>query len=158
MRQVAEKAEGNPLFAEEIVSFLSERGILYTKDGKLGFDAGAVAAALPASVQSILNARVDRLAPKDRTLLQAASVIGRQFKPDLLAVVLGETEIDRRLAPMQALDLIRLDGRSSDYVFKHALVRDALYQSILTERRPGTALKNSAGDRGARRQSSGRSD
>ena len=135
VRQVAEKAEGNPLFAEEIVSFLSERGILHTKDGKLEFDAGTVAAALPASVQSILNARVDRLAPKDRTLLQAASVIGRRFKPDLLAVVLGETELDRRLAPMQALDLIRLDGRSSDYVFKHALVRDALYQSILTERR-----------------------
>ena len=135
VRQVAEKAEGNPLFAEEIVSFLSERGILHTKDGKLEFDAGAVAAALPASVQSILSARVDRLAPKDRTLLQAASVIGRRFKPDLLAVVFGETEIDRRLAPMQALDLIRLDGRSSDYVFKHALVRDALYQSILTERR-----------------------
>jgi tetratricopeptide (TPR) repeat protein len=135
VRQVAEKAEGNPLFAEEIVSFLSERGILHAKDGKLEFDAGAVAAALPASVESILNARVDRLAPKDRTLLQAASVIGRRFKPDLLAVVLGETEIDGRLAPMQALDLIRLDGRSSDYVFKHALVRDALYQSILTERR-----------------------
>jgi tetratricopeptide (TPR) repeat protein len=94
-----------------------------------------VAAALPASVQSILNARVDRLAPKDRTLSQAASVIGRRFKPDLLAVVLGETDIDGPLAGMQALDLIRLDGRSSDYVFKHALVRDALYQSILTERR-----------------------
>jgi predicted ATPase len=52
VRQVAEKAEGNPLFAEEIVSFLSERGILHTKDGKLEFDAGALAAALPASVQS----------------------------------------------------------------------------------------------------------
>ena len=51
-RQVAEKAEGNPLFAEEIVSFLTERGMLHAKDGKLEFDAGAVAAALPASVQS----------------------------------------------------------------------------------------------------------
>ena len=94
-----------------------------------------MAAALPASVQSVLNARVDRLAPKDRTLLQAASVIGRRFEPELLAVVLSETEIDERLAAMQALDLIHLDDRSSDYVFKHALVRDALYQSILTERR-----------------------
>jgi predicted ATPase len=53
----------------------------------------------------------------------------------LLAVVLGETEIDGRLAAMQALDLIRLDDRSSDYAFKHALVRDALYQSLLTEHR-----------------------
>ena len=61
------------------MSFLLERGILHAKDGKLQFDAGAVAAAPPASVQSILNARVDRLAPKDRTLLQAASVIGKRF-------------------------------------------------------------------------------
>ena len=134
-RQVAEKAEGNPLFAEEIVSFLTERGLLHAKGGKLEFDPGAVAAALPASVQSVLNARVDRLAPKDRALLQAASVIGRRFDPELLAVAADETDIDDRLAAMQALDLVHLDGRSSDYVFKHALVRDALYQSLLTERR-----------------------
>jgi predicted ATPase len=75
MRLVAEKAEGNPLFAEEIVSFLSERGLLRANDGKLEFDAGAVATSLPASVQGVLNARVDRLAVKDRTLLQAASVM-----------------------------------------------------------------------------------
>ena len=81
-RQVAEKAEGNPLFAEEIVSFLTERGILRTTVA-IEFDASAVAAALPASVQSLLTARVDRLAPRDRSLLQAASVIGRQFDPRL---------------------------------------------------------------------------
>ena len=62
--QVAEKAEGNPLFAEEIVSFLSERGIVRTTTGKLDFDATVVATALPASVQSLLTARVDRLAPR----------------------------------------------------------------------------------------------
>ena len=83
------------------MSFLSERGILHAKDGKLEFDAGAVAAALPASVQSVLNARVDRLPAKDRTLLQAASVIGRRFKPELLAVVLSEAEIDERLATVE---------------------------------------------------------
>jgi predicted ATPase len=74
--QVAEKAEGNPLFAEEIVSFLSERGIVHTTTGKLDFDATA----LPASVQSILTARVDRLTSRDRAVLQAASVIGRHFQ------------------------------------------------------------------------------
>ena len=90
--QVAEKAEGNPLFAEEIVSFLSERGIVRTTTGKLDFDATVVATALPATVQSLLTARVDRLAPSDRALLQAASVIGRQFDPQLLAVAVGETQ------------------------------------------------------------------
>jgi class 3 adenylate cyclase len=128
-RHVAEKAEGNPLFAEEIVSFLTERGLLNAKGGILEFDPSAVAAALPGSVQSLLNARVDRLVPEDRALLQAASVIGRRFDPELLATVADQTEIDGRLAAMQARDLIHADSRSSDFVFKHALVRDALYQS-----------------------------
>ena len=107
-RQVTEKAEGNPLFAEEIITFLTERGIVRTVAGKLDFDVSAVAAALPASVQGVLTARVDRLAPKDRALLQAASVIGRRFDPQLLAVVAGETDIDARLAVMQ-------DARSGSY-------------------------------------------
>jgi predicted ATPase len=141
-RQVTQKADGNPLFAEEIVSFLTERGMLRTTTGKLDFDASAVAAALPASVQSLLTARVDRLAPKDRALLQAASVIGRRFDPGLLAVASTENgEIDSPLAAMQALDLVRLQDRSSDYEFKHALVREALYQSLLTEARQALHLK-----------------
>jgi predicted ATPase len=119
------------------VSYLSERGILRTAAaGKLEFDASAVAAALPASIQSLLTARVDRLAPQDRALLQAAAVIGRRFDAQLLAVTAGETvDIDARLAATQALDLVHPEGKSSDYVFKHVLVRDALYQSLLSEAR-----------------------
>jgi class 3 adenylate cyclase len=140
-RQVAEKAEGNALFAEEIVSFLIERGVLRTVAGRVEFDAGMVVSALPASVQSLLSARVDRLAPKDRALLQAASVIGRRFDPELLAVVVGETDIDAQLAAMQALDLAHRESESGDYSFKHALVRDALYQSLLTGPRTALHLK-----------------
>ena len=136
-RQVAKKAEGNPLFAEEIVSFLTERELLHAKGGKLEFDPGAMAVGLPASVQSILSARVDRLSPKDRALLQAASVIGRRFDSELLAVAAKETDIDNRLSAMQALDLVHTDGGSTDYVFKHALARESLYESLLTERRQG---------------------
>jgi predicted ATPase len=134
-RQVTDKAEGNPLFAEEIVSFLTERGIIRTAAGKLDFDANAVTAAFPGSVQNLLTARVDRLEAKDRALLQAASVIGRRFAPDLLTAAVGESDVDARLAAMQALDLVGLAGSSTDYLFKHALVRDALYQSLLTEPR-----------------------
>ena len=143
--QVAEKAEGNPLFAEEIVSFLSERGIVRTSTGKLDFDATVVATALPTSVQGVLTARVDRLAPKDRALLQAASVIGRRFDPQLLAVVAGETDIDARLAVMRTLDLVHMEVKSDDHAFKHALVRDALYQSLLTEPRKSLHLKIAEG-------------
>ena len=137
-RQIIEKAEGNPLFAEEIVSFLTERGIIRTT---VDFDPSALAAALPMSLQSLLTARVDRLATDDRALLQAASVIGRRFEPQLLAAVVGHTDIDTRLQAMRALDLVHLDGRAGDYSFKHALVRDALYQSLLSEPRTELHLK-----------------
>ena len=92
--------------------------------GKLEFDASAVTAALPASVQGLLSERVDRLEANERTLLQAASVIGRRFDPQLLALVAQRTNIDDRLGAIVALDLVRLDTRSGDYEFKHALVRD----------------------------------
>ena len=142
VRHVVDKAEGNPLFAEEIVSFLAERGVLRIAAGKLDFDASAVAAALPASVQNLLTARVDSLSAKDRGLLQAASVIGRRFDPQLLAVAVGGTGgIEARLAAMETLDLIRPERNSTDYAFKHALVQDALYQSLLTEARTALHLK-----------------
>src|SRR4029079_15410427 len=123
--QVTQKAEGNPLFAEEIVSFLIDRGMVRAAADNFEFDASMVATALPASVQSLLTARVDRLAQDDRALLQAASVIGRQFEPHLLAAVTGETNIDARLAPMQGLDLVHQESEPDHYAFKHALVRDA---------------------------------
>jgi len=136
VRQVAERAEGNPLFAEEILSFLGERGVLRSTGGKVEFDPTAVAIALPASIQSLLTARVDRLAPKERRLLQAASVIGKRFDKALLATLIDDgDDLDTQLAAMQALDLIYSERDSSDYFFKHALVRDALYQSLLTEAR-----------------------
>ena len=142
VQQVTEKAEGNPLFAEEIVSFLVERGVLRVRDDKLEVDLRAATAALPASLQGLLTARVDRLTPKDRTLLQAASVIGRRFDSELLALVLNDSDdLDSRLDAMEVLDLIRAESNSTNYSFKHALVRDALYQSLITETRKALHLR-----------------
>ena len=76
---VMERSEGNPLFAEEIVGLLTERGVLRAGERRVEFDHDAVATALPVSVQSLLTARVDRLALQARPLLQAAAVIGRRF-------------------------------------------------------------------------------
>ena len=98
----------------------------------LVFDAATVASALPASVQSLLTVRVDRLASADRALLQAAAVIGRRFDPDLLAVVTSASgDIARSLAAMQALDLVHRENKTGDYIFKHALVRDAAITACL---------------------------
>jgi class 3 adenylate cyclase len=141
VRLVTEKAEGNPLFAEEIVSFLAERGLLRASEGKAEFEANSVATTIPGSLQSLLTARADRLAPQDRALLQAAAVIGRRFDPQLLAAVVDGSDVDSRLASMQALDLVHPDGKFGDYSFKHALVRDALYQSLLAGPRITLHLK-----------------
>jgi class 3 adenylate cyclase len=86
-RLVVDKAEGNALFVEEIASYLIERGTVRRTPSGLGYDAGTVAAALPASVELLLTARVDRLSPEDRSLLQIAAVIGRRFDPQLLSEV-----------------------------------------------------------------------
>jgi class 3 adenylate cyclase len=141
-RRVTERAEGNALFAEEILSFLSQRGALRVDGRSVEFDAGAAAAALPVSLQGLLSARVDRLAPRDRSLLQAAAAIGRQFDPTLLAAVANDGKsVDARLATMTALDLLYPEANSSVYSFKHALVRDTVYQSLLTEPRSALHMK-----------------
>jgi class 3 adenylate cyclase len=136
-RQLADRADGNPLFAEEIVSFLEQRGMLrFNEGGKIDFDAAAMARALPESIQSLLAARVDRLEPRARAFLQAASVVGRRFDPSLLAAAVHEGKyVDTLLAEMQSLDLIRADSVSNAYVFRHALVADALYQGLLSDAR-----------------------
>jgi predicted ATPase len=114
--RIAARAEGNALFAEEIASFLVERGIVRYNATRLDYDPDAVAAALPESVQSLLASRVDRLAPADRNLLQAAAVIGRRFDPDLVSVVCGASgSPERSFAAMEALDLIQRAEGSDDY-------------------------------------------
>ena len=141
-RLIAAKAEGNALFAEEIASFLVERGMVRRTAAGLDFDPAAVAAALPESVQSLLASRVDRLAPADRNLLQAAAVVGRRFDPDLVAAVSGVGGGARTsFAAMEALDLVHRVEGSSDHVFKHSLVRDALYNGLLSGLRATLHLK-----------------
>jgi tetratricopeptide (TPR) repeat protein len=130
---IIEKAEGNALFVEEIASYLVERGTVRRTSSGLGYDASMVAAALPASVQLLLTARVDRLSPEDRKLLQIAAVIGRRFDSKLLEEVgIGFGNIEHRLITMENLDLVQRDTRSGEFKFKHVLARDALYDSLLS--------------------------
>ena len=138
---VRERADGNALFAEEIASFLVERGAVRGSGTQLEFDEGAVANILPPSVQSLLAARVDTLPPDDRRLLQAASVIGRSFDPDLLGHVIDEPDVTDRLEAIARQDFLTIESRTGDYVFKHALLRDALYESLLSGARAALHLK-----------------
>jgi class 3 adenylate cyclase len=136
MRRVTERAGGNPLFGEEILSFLIEQGALRVASGKADFDATIGEDGLPASIQGLLAARMDRLPREDRALLQAAATIGRRFDPNLLSLVV-ETgdDVGAALQRLQAQDIVYKQADSSDYVFKHILLRDSVYQSLVTGRR-----------------------
>jgi class 3 adenylate cyclase len=147
---IVERAEGNALFAEEIVSFLVERGVVSRSAAGVRFDPAAVTAALPHSVQSILASRIDQLSREARGLLQMAAVVGRRFDPRLVLALTGETSrAGSSFATMEALDLIHRDEPSGDYLFKHILVRDALYGGLLSG--PREAMHRKVGEELERR-------
>ena len=128
---VLKKAEGNPLFAEEILNYLEDRGGLANGTNVDMLD-------LPVSLENLLMARVDRLDQNSKSLLQAASVIGRVFSGDVAGEVaeLG-TGTPESMTELQRVGLVQIDEQSGDYQFKHALLQDAVYGSLLTERREG---------------------
>ena len=139
---IAARAEGNALFAEEIVSFLVQRGMIANTPGGLTFDANAVNAALPGSIQSLLASRIDQLAPHNRAGLQLAAVIGRRFSPEFVLTLGDAGALDSpSFAAMEALDLVHRDEATGDYVFKHILVREALYSAMLGPARAALHLK-----------------
>ena len=141
-RLIVEKVEGNALFAEEVASYLIERGSVRRTPSGLSYDESLVAAALPASVELLLTARADRLFPADRKLLQIAAVIGRRFHPDLLAAVESDLgDVGGRLATLERLNFVRRDPQSGDFEFNHVLMRDALYDGLLSSARTELHLK-----------------
>ncbi len=145
--EVAERAGGNPLFAEEMVNRLLEEG------GEAG--------ALPGTVQSLLAARLDSLERIERLLLQHAAVVGQHFWVGSLAETAQEEGLDleRVLASLQDKDMLvpspgsRLAGER-EYAFKHVLIRDVAYgmlpKSVRCRKHEqvGVFIEERAGDRG----------
>ena len=131
VRLVLAKAEGNPLFAEEIVNYLLDKGDVETSREGLIFRGGA-ATDLPVTIENLLMDRVDRLEAGARSALEAAAVIGATFTEDLIEAVTGtEGAVTSHLEEMQRRDLIVFERAQKACRFKHALVREAVYKSIL---------------------------
>jgi predicted ATPase/class 3 adenylate cyclase len=138
-RLLVERTEGNPFFLEESVRALVETRALVGERGayRLAGPLGSLQA--PASVRAILAARIDRLAPEDKRLLQAAAVIGKDVPWLLLEAIGGvsESELRASLARLQAAELL-LEVRlfpDLEYTFKHALTHDVAYEGLLHDRR-----------------------
>ena len=130
---VHEKADGNPFYLEELVNSLIESKALVRVDDSWSVVRPLTDVDLPLTVLGVVSARLDRLDPAVRTVLQEASVIGRSFQADVLGRVTGDPSLDSCLAELQKLDFIRVRVLEPEleYTFKHALIQDVAYSSLM---------------------------
>ena len=163
---IAERAAGNPFFAEEMVRELVQRGVLAGERGGYVCRVDVAELSVPATVQAAIAARIDRLSTPAKRTLNAASVIGARFGAELLAALGIDAVVDELLGA-ELIDQVRFTP-SAEYAFRHPLIRAVAYESQLKsdraqwhrrlaaaieEREPGIGR----GERGAdRRTSAGR--
>jgi class 3 adenylate cyclase len=126
---IAERAAGNPFFAEEIVRELAERGVLRGEPGTYMSMADVAEVSVPATLQATIAARIDRLDPKAKRTLSAAAVIGSRFSQGLLET-LGVDPALEDLLGGELIDQVRFTGQP-EYVFHHPLIRTVAYESQL---------------------------
>jgi predicted ATPase len=138
-RLLLDRTEGNPFFLEESVRTLVESGVLVGERGSLRIAKALDTTHVPATVQAVLAARIDRLPPPVKHLLQSAAVIGKTVALTLLETVaeMAVLELRRGLAQLQAAEFLYETSLfpELEYTFKHALTLEVAYQSLLRERR-----------------------
>ena len=136
--RILEHTDGVPLFVEELTKAILEAGILSESEDRFVLKGALPALAIPTTLQDSLMARLDRLAPVKR-VVQAAACIGREFDADLLssALAMPREELDEAIEVLLNAQLIfrRRSVRQGSYIFKHALVQDAAYASLLVSAR-----------------------
>jgi predicted ATPase/class 3 adenylate cyclase len=137
LRQIVERADGVPLFADELTRAVLDSGHLVEEGDRYALSGTLPSMAIPATLQDSLMARLDRLAWV-KGIAQVGAVLGREFSHELLAAVasIPETELRVALERLVASGLLfRTEGPGEAYLFKHALVRDIAYQGLLRARR-----------------------
>ena len=157
-RLLIARTEGNPFFLEESVRTLVETGVLVGERSASRLAQALPTIQVPATVQAVLAARMDRLPPEDKRLLQTAAVIGTEVPLALLQTIAEEPAevLHRSLAHLQTSEFLYETQLFPDqvYTFKHALTHEVAYNSLLQERRRVLhaqiveALETLAGDRG----------
>jgi class 3 adenylate cyclase/tetratricopeptide (TPR) repeat protein len=133
------RTQGNPFFLEESVRTLVETGVLVGERSASRLAQPVESLQMPATVQAILAARIDRLAPEDKRLLQTAAVIGTEVPWSLLQAIadVPEETLHRSLGQLQAAEFLYETSLFPEhaYTFKHALTHEVAYNSLLQERR-----------------------
>jgi class 3 adenylate cyclase/tetratricopeptide (TPR) repeat protein len=138
-RLLIEQTEGNPFFLEESIRTLVETHVLTGERGAYRLATALPNIQVPPTVQAVLAARMDRLPPEEKRLLQAAAVVGKDVPCPLLQVIaeLPEEELRQGLTHLQAAEFLYEISLFPDpeYTFKHALTHQVAYGSLLHERR-----------------------
>ena len=138
LRQIVEKTDGIPLFVEELVKMILEAGLVQENAEHYILTGPLPPLAIPTTLQDALMARLDRLAPV-KAVAQLGAVLGREFSYALLRAVapVDEATLQHGLAQLVAAELLYQRGRppQATYLFKHALVQDVAYQSLLRSTR-----------------------
>ena len=138
LSHIIEKTDGVPLFVEELTKTVLESGMLEERNDEFVLDGPLRPLAIPSTLHDSLIARLDKLAPA-KELAQTGAAIGREFSHRLLAAVspLSGDQLDGALDQLIDADLLFRRGVPPDavYVFKHALVRDVAYETLLKNRR-----------------------
>ena len=136
---ILQKAEGNPFFMEEVVrSLIAMKAVVRDKTMGRWRSTQLEEISLPDTIQGVIMARVDRLHEDLKQVLKLAAVVGRSFFYRVLKTISeAERELDAHLTNLERADLIRERRRipELEYIFKHALVQEATYESILADRR-----------------------
>jgi class 3 adenylate cyclase len=137
-RFLQEKVGGNPFYVEEVINALIESGTLARDNGAWRLSRLIREADIPSTIHGVISARLDRLEREAKRILQEASVIGKAF---LYAILVKVTElkdqVDRCLSGLERLDLIRARAFEPEleYVFKHALTQEVVYNGLLKRER-----------------------
>ena len=138
VQQIIEKTDGVPLFVEELTKTILESGVLSEETDRFTLTEPLSGLAIPATLQDSLMARLDRLV-KGKPIAQTGAVIGREFSRKLLEAVseLQALDLDRALNELTDSGLVFRQGgkQESSFLFKHALVQEAAYESLLRSNR-----------------------
>jgi class 3 adenylate cyclase/tetratricopeptide (TPR) repeat protein len=134
-----ERTQGNPFFLEESVRTLIETKVVVGHRGAFHLTRPLSSIRVPATVQTMLAARIDRLSPEEKKLLQSAAVIGREFSLPLLEAVMGSEgdDLGGGIARLQAAEFLYETSLfpEIEYTFKHVLTQEVAYDSLLQDKR-----------------------
>jgi class 3 adenylate cyclase/tetratricopeptide (TPR) repeat protein len=137
-RFLQDKVEGNPFYIEEVINSLIESETLMRDNGSWKLSRAITESEISSTIHGVISGRLDRLEKESKRILQEASVIGRTFFYEILNRVTElKQQIDKSLQSLERLDLIRARALQPDleYIFKHALTQEVVYNGLLRKER-----------------------